>query len=248
MTSEEKMDYATQNHTAKRDEEFNDLKKASKEQKSYEPFRNRFNTMFEELTEFKDKAQKRKKELETAEQKYRDLERMFEGCLANQTRIKSKSEENATSLDLPFKLDVIKGAHKTGDTLIIGDEQCTTNNAFFEHYYVAIGAELGKGGFGTVYTATVSPKRKHALKVYILKISLTLIYLQIISKSKFAEKADNKRSVQNEVSIQMNLEHENILSLQYCVQDKDHVYLLMEHCADNSLRSYLREQPGKVRN
>ena len=242
------MDYADRvvlDHTSKRDKDFGDVKKAcnfcKQCKKQLEPLRRRFNTLFEELAESKDKAEKRKKELIAAEQKCRELERQLETALANQ----SKFEENANSLNLPYKLDVIQGAHKPGDTLVIGGEQCTTNNAFLD---VAIGTELGKGGFGTVYTATVSPQRKHAVKVYIFSLfTLTLIFLQIISKSKFAEKADNKRCVQNEVRIQMKLKHENILALQYCVEDKYNVYLLMEYCAENSLHNYLIKKPAKVR-
>lgn len=44
----------------------------------------------------------------------------------------------------------------------------------------------------------------------------------------------------------MKLEHENILSLQYCVQDEDSVYLLMEYCAENSILKYINQKPDKV--
>ena len=235
------MDYAMQKHTAERDKEFEKLKKACDEQNSFEPLRLRFTTLFEELAEFKEKAVKRKRELKVAEQKYRDLERQFEASLAKQ----SNPEDDAATLNMPFKLDVIRSARETDDLFVIGDKQCT----YFQHYFL-LGDKLGKGGFETVYTATGLPNnRQHALKVCLFQSHfIENVLCQIIPKSKFIEKACNKRCVENEVRIQLKLEHENILSLQYCVQDKDHVYLLMEHCAENSLLKCLYDEPGKVRN
>ena len=157
--TEENADYTMQKHIAKRDKEFEELKQACDMQKSLEPLRLRFNTLFEELAESKGKAEKRKKQLKNAEQKYNNLESKYATTVA----LQSKPKEDATTLDLPFKLDVIQGARKTNDILIIGDKQCI----FFQHYFT-LGDKLGKGGFGTVYTATALPNnRQHALKVFI---------------------------------------------------------------------------------
>ena len=163
--SEEKIDYAMQKHTAKRDKEFDELEKACKKQSEMERWKTlrlRFNALYEELAEFKGKAEKRKKLLKIADQNCRDLESKLEGNLTTQ----SEPDEDATKLTLPFKLDVVKGAHKPDDLFIIGDKNCIS----FQHYFT-LGEKLGKGGFGTVYTAIGLPNnRQHALKVKFSKL------------------------------------------------------------------------------
>ena len=89
---------------------------------------------------------------------------------------------------------------------------------------LTFGAELGRGGFSTVYQATW----KHSW----------------FSRKEVAAKKVLKMEP-NEVQILSKLDHVNIVKLIGVVDEKPDFYLILELCKGGSLRTYLDKRNGK---
>jgi serine/threonine protein kinase len=93
--------------------------------------------------------------------------------------------------------------------------------------------EIGKGGFGNVYTVRDSTKKKFACKVsYIFKN-----IPQDSSESKIREERDKLKS---EAKLLKSLDHPNVIDIECSFHDDNYVYMVMELCR-GSLHDYLKE-------
>lgn len=85
--------------------------------------------------------------------------------------------------------------------------------------------EVGVGSFGRVYEAFCkSNNRKCAIKRI----------------EKKGHRSPNPRKIETEVSIHMRLKHPSILELYRVIEDRDHVYLILELCGGGSLKDLIK--------
>ena len=98
-----------------------------------------------------------------------------------------------------------------------------TKNIFVCH------EKLGHGGFAAVYRVTI----QNTNKAYAIKV---------IPKERF-ESAKGKISIEkwkNEIKIQKNLFHQNVVKSKISFSDDFNYYIALEYCPGKSIREYLR--------
>ncbi|CAG9313274.1 PLK4 [Blepharisma stoltei] len=85
---------------------------------------------------------------------------------------------------------------------------------------------LGRGGYSDVFhVKSIETNEEFALKV--------------IKRNKPAQALNR---VKNEISIQMKLEHPNIVKLHTSFEDSSFIYLLLEYCSGGELHSYIKQK------
>ena len=93
------------------------------------------------------------------------------------------------------------------------------------------GCEVGRGGFARVFKAThKSTGIEYAIKQ--------------IDKFEMARKRFESR-VKSEITIQLQMEHLNILQLHDVFEDENYVYLLLDYCPNGDLSKYMKNN-GKL--
>ena len=90
------------------------------------------------------------------------------------------------------------------------------------------GRLLGKGGFGKCFELTCTDNNK----IYACKI---------IDKYQLKELKDKKKIIR-EIKIHKSLNHPNIVGFEHFFEDKNNIYILLEMCANNTLRDLIKKR------
>ena len=97
---------------------------------------------------------------------------------------------------------------------------------------------IGKGGFATVFIVKkkfpvdIDPNKQYAIKK--------------IKKEDLINKKEMLQRIITEIRIQRSLSNEYICKYENSFEDKNAIYILMEHCDKKSLAEYLKVRGGKI--
>ena len=101
----------------------------------------------------------------------------------------------------------------------------------YKHNDFTFGKEVGRGGFAKVFKAT----HKSTGIDYAIKL---------INKVEMIKKRFESR-VKSEITIQLQMEHPNILQLHDVFEDESFVYLVLDYCPNGDLSKYMKNN-GKL--
>lgn len=93
---------------------------------------------------------------------------------------------------------------------------------------------IGRGSYGVVHRVT----HQNTLKTYAMKI---------ISKKKYSSEKDKiyLDEIKNEISIQKNLDHPNIVRYKLSFSSQSYQYIVLEYCPGKTIYDYLMNSPLK---
>ncbi|EGF99951.1 uncharacterized protein MELLADRAFT_50544, partial [Melampsora larici-populina 98AG31] len=92
-----------------------------------------------------------------------------------------------------------------------------------------IGDEIGRGSFAVVYEGVnAHTKQKVAIKA-VIKGKLTTKLFQ---------------NLQDEINILKQIRHGNVVGLVDCISTNDHIFLVMQYCAEGDLSVYIKSKDG----
>ena len=96
--------------------------------------------------------------------------------------------------------------------------------------------KLGKGAYGTVYSAEVKKDVGHGLKIGDIVAIKTIDLSQITTEKE-------KTNIEDEINLMRTIHHPNVIKL-FCVEKtKSHIFLVMEYCELGDLSELIKKNP-----
>ncbi|OHT09455.1 hypothetical protein TRFO_04514 [Tritrichomonas foetus] len=97
---------------------------------------------------------------------------------------------------------------------------------------------LGRGAYGTVYSATVINEKDELKKGDIVAV-------KTISASRISTEKE-KQNLDEEISLMRRCSHQNIVKLYSVEKSKSHFFLIMEYCNGGDLSGLIKENPQGI--